>query len=265
MRIAQTGLFLAVLGLLCLARPAPAAVAAADQSSGYAGLVLDKVSRHWQPPADSTPRTAHIRVRIDSGGRVVSCAPTAPSGNPALDASLCAAVKAAGGFAEPPYSMPIDVFLHFWTGQPGQASERAPVQTPGSPTAEPRSQSAPSALAPAHGAADAPERAAPSKEVSKQTPSGDAAAAENAYVAKVMERIRPHIALPKDVRGGKSCTVRVLVDAKGRIVRSALSGKTKPNSFDKAVLKAVGKTGKVDPPPGGSERELALTFVLEGA
>ena len=229
------------LGMFCLClpfcallpTPAHGAVAAADQSSGYSGLVLSKVIQHWQPPADPVQRTAHVQVRIDARGRVSSCTSTAPSGNPALDASACAAVKAAGHFATPPYNLPIDIFLHFWTGQTATLPQQG---------VDVRAPSAPSAPAPA--------------------PVPSPTLQESRYVNQVMEEIRTRILLPRTLTGEHKCTVRLLVDAKGRITRSTLDGNGK-SEFERAVLDAAQKTGTVPPPPGGKAQELALTFVLE--
>ena len=213
------------------------AVAAADQSSGYAGLVLGKVVQYWQPPTDTLPRVVHVQVRIDARGRVSACASTAPSGNPALDASACAAVRAAGNFAAPPYNLPIDVFLHFWTGQPGQ------TETPQTELSR-QSANARQPAVPSLPAAPAPT------------------AQESQYVNLVMEEIRTRILLPRTLTGEHACTVRLLVDAKGKIMRSTLDGNGK-SEFERAVLSAAQKTGQVPSPPGGKARELALTFVLE--
>ena len=95
-----------------------------------------------------------------------------------------------------------------------------------------------------------------------QEPAPPPAARENSYVHQVMEEIRTRILLPRTLTGEHACTVRLLVDAKGKIMRSTLDGNGK-NEFERAVLSAVQKTGKVPPPPDGKTQELALTFVLE--
>ena len=226
--------------------PAQGSVAAADQSSGYSGLVLSKVVQYWQPPADTVPRTAHVQVRIDATGRVSSCTPTAPSGDPALDASACTAVKAAGNFATPPYNLPIDVFLHFWTGRPGQtATPQAALPRQSANTRQPAVSSI------------SPVASAPLPE-----PAPASAAQESRYVHHAMEEIRTRILLPRTLTGEHACMVRLLVDAKGKITRSWLDGGGQ-GEFERAVLSAAQKTGKLPPPPDGKARELALTFVLE--
>jgi TonB family protein len=226
--------------------PAQGAVAAADQSSGYSGLVLSRVIQYWQPPEDPVPRTAHVQVRIDAAGRVNSCTPTAPSGNPALDASACAAVKAAGNFATPPYSLPIDVFLHFWNGRPSQAvTPQTEILRHGANIRQPTASPMP------------PAASAPFPE-----PTPAPTAQESRYVNQAMEEIRTRILLPGTLTGEHACTVRLLVDAKGKITRSTLDGNGK-SEFERAVLSAAQKIGKLPSPPSGKAQELALTFVLE--
>ena len=240
---------------------ARAALAAADHSSGYSGIVLAQIAPLWQPPADSTPRTAHVRVHIDAQGRVNSCAPTVPSGNPALDASVCAAVRAAGKFASPPYSLPIDIFLHFWTGQPnvqtGQTSQHTgAAQAAATQSAAPLPVKSPAAQ-PSAGKTDKTGKAA------RASAAPEAQEQEKAYVNKAMESIRANIVLPQDLSSGQSCTVRVLVDKTGRVLSARLEKAARPTSFDKAILQAVNKTARLEPTPDGSNQELALTFVLE--
>jgi outer membrane biosynthesis protein TonB len=161
-----------------------------------------------------------------------------------VDASACAAVKAAGNFATPPYNLPIDVFLHFWTGQPGRTEtpRATPQQNP--PARPPLAPSAEPAPAPLPEPAHAPT------------------AQEKRYVHQVMEEIRTRILLPRTLTGEHACTVRLLVDAKGKITRFTSDGNGK-SEFEHAVLSAVQKTGKLSPPPGGKTQEFALTFVLE--
>ena len=266
--LARIGLLAVSCMIFCsFSGTATAAIAAADHSSGYSGLVLAKIVPHWQPPPDPVPRTVHVRVHIDAQGRASSCAPTAPSGNPALDASLCAAVRAAGKFASPPYSLPIDIFLHFWTGRPGQANAQ-PDQTGQTDQAGQTGQSAQASASQAAAQQPAPRtksQAATQQAAARQQPAAreKTREREDIYVNKAMERIRANIALPSDLASGQSCTVRVLVDKNGRVLDARLEKAAKHTSFDKAILQAVNKTARLEPTPDGSTQELALTFVLE--
>lgn len=95
-----------------------AAMMSADQGGGYAGLILEKVSKQWQAPQYPSDHTVRIQVRIDGDGEVLSCTPVQSSNLALMDKSACAAVKEIKKYPPPPYGMPIDVYLTFWTGLP---------------------------------------------------------------------------------------------------------------------------------------------------
>ena len=110
------------LGLTAAAPAAFAAViAAADHQEGYAGVVLGKLCEIWTPPADTGSRMVRVRISVNGDGSVLGCTPTQRSGVPALDASVCEAAKKLGKLETPPYAMPIDVHLAFWSGTPRPA------------------------------------------------------------------------------------------------------------------------------------------------
>lgn len=117
-----------LLGALAFT-PAPvsgAALAAADQNGGYSGKVLDKVLAAWAPPpALKGEFEVRVRISLDGQGKVLDCKPTKTSGMEALDSSACGAVRQISGFGTPPYGMPLEVHLAFWTGMPkGKAPSR---------------------------------------------------------------------------------------------------------------------------------------------
>lgn len=96
-----------------------AALAAADQNDGYSGTVLDKVIAVWAPPpALKGDFEVRLLVSLDGQGRVLNCKAVKPSGMEALDSSACGAVRQVGVFGTPPYGMPLEVHLAFWTGVP---------------------------------------------------------------------------------------------------------------------------------------------------
>lgn len=112
---------LCLMALLCSPFSSTAQAAAmlsADQGSGYSGQVLEKVAKNWQAPQYSSDHTVRVRVSIDGDGKVLSCKPEQSSNLALMDKSACAAVHAAEKFSPPPYGMPMDVFLTFWTGLP---------------------------------------------------------------------------------------------------------------------------------------------------
>lgn len=104
-----------------------AALAAADQNGGYSGKVLDKVIAVWAPPpALKGDFEIRVRVSLDGQGKVLECKPTRTSGMEALDGSACGAVRQIAAFGTPPYGMPLEVHLAFWTGMPkGKAKAQA--------------------------------------------------------------------------------------------------------------------------------------------
>mgnify|MGYP001079001384 FL=1 len=232
------------LSLFCLLGPAvadaaAAAMAAADQVGGYSNQVLEKVSRVWQPPADPADRTVRIRVSVDADGKVSKCQPVASSALAAMDKSACAAVREAEHFGVPPYGMPIDVYLTFWTGRPGGQS---PVPTQAEAAKTPR----------------------PSPEEIKAREVAKAREAEEKYVKTVMEKIRPHVIIPaKTPKGKYTVVVQVHVNSKGMITQVGLAHSGGDALLDNSVMRAVTRTGTVPPPPAKKAMDLNLTFVVK--
>lgn len=123
----RAGALILLGALACTPGPVSgAALAAADQNNGYSGKVLDKVLAVWAPPpALKGEFEVRVRVSLDGQGKVLDCKPTKTSGMEALDSSACGAVRQISGFGTPPYGMPLEVHLAFWTGMPkGKAPSR---------------------------------------------------------------------------------------------------------------------------------------------
>lgn len=116
----RAGALLLLGALACLPSTAlSAALAAADQNNGYSGKVLDKVLALWAPPpALKGEFDVRVRISLDGQGKVLDCKPTKTSGMEALDGSVCGAVRQISAFGTPPYGMPLEVHLAFWTGMP---------------------------------------------------------------------------------------------------------------------------------------------------
>ena len=127
--ILRTSLAVLLTALLFTAVPAAgASLAAADQNGGYSGKVLDKVIAVWAPPpALKGEFEVRLKVSLDGRGKVLNCAPTKASGMEALDSSACGAVRQAAPFGTPPYGMPLDVHLAFWTGMPKGKAKAEPL------------------------------------------------------------------------------------------------------------------------------------------
>lgn len=111
----------ALCGLLILSGDCFASsVMAVGQDEGYSSKVMDKIVAKWSPPPQlKREYRLKLRVGLDGHGKLLECKAQRSSGLEALDASACAAVKAAAPFGDPPYGMPADIYLSFWTGSPG--------------------------------------------------------------------------------------------------------------------------------------------------
>ena len=110
----------ALCGLLFQASEClPASVMAVGQDEGYSSKVMDKIVAKWSPPPQlKREYRLKLRIGLDGHGKLLECKAQRSSGLEALDASACAAVKAAAPFGDPPYGMPADIYLSFWTGGP---------------------------------------------------------------------------------------------------------------------------------------------------
>lgn len=94
------------------------ALATADANGGYSGQVLALISRVWTPPPDTINRRVAVRLKIDGEGNLAQCDLMTRSDMPEMNKAACFAAKEAGNFGVPPYGMPIDVYVTFWTGKP---------------------------------------------------------------------------------------------------------------------------------------------------
>lgn len=268
-----------------------AALVASDQGGGYSGQVLEKVSKVWQAPHDPSERTVRIRVSIDGDGKVVSCVPVASSNLPILDKSACTAVNNAEKFSTPPYGMPIDVYLTFWTGWPKGGSGYTPPSmaenSAPTPLAAQNAQSANAvaiALAKAaearaveatgKGKAEKPSATAPAtvagtEEIKNTEPlvglAGDAANPDELrYAKKVRRAIRENMVVPAELPKGKYyVTLRVHVSGTGQLTKAEITQPSTDPLMDKYALRAIKRTPTVPVPPSKKLQDLYLTFVLQ--
>ncbi|WP_298029949.1 TonB family protein [uncultured Desulfovibrio sp.] len=105
-------------------------IAAVDQNGGYSDKVLDKVIAIWAlPPNLKGDFTVRLKVSLDGQGKVLDCKPAKASGIEALDSSACGAVYQAAPFGTPPYGMPLDVHLAFWSGTPKSKAQAETLST----------------------------------------------------------------------------------------------------------------------------------------
>lgn len=268
-----------ILSLGCCLPVQAASMAVADASGGYAGKVLQKVVDVWAVPATSaTARGEHsvaIRVGLDDKGRVVECGPTRKSGLDALDASACAAVRKAAPFGIPPYAIPIEIHLTFWTGQPRgtnaltnvPAIQPAPVSSlsrPGNSEELARQRAADIAR---ESAQTTPASGLSKEEMQLGSPANTAGAAQDERIRKYLSRVswalRQAIAIPAEIRPGTYyATVRLRLASDGTIREQTMVQGSGEAQLDKYVLRGVRRAGKVEAPPRGLPPQVDITFTL---
>lgn len=264
----------ALAGLLFLgftaAAPAAfaAAIAAADHQEGYAGVVLGKLCEIWTPPADTGNRMVRVRISVNGDGSVLGCTPTQRSGVPALDASVCEAAKKLGKLETPPYAMPIDVHLAFWSGTPRPAPAQQgtiTVSPSGQAAAQPGKQAAPAApAAPAPVVEPPAAPAAPAASGGSRMAQDAYAIQFHSYLNKVARQLREASFVPVEApRGSYYVTVRLTVAKNGAITNYEIVQSSGNDRIDTYVRQGVKRAGKVSPPPAGlaSPFDVTLTMV----
>lgn len=261
-RLAPWAAILALLGAADTA--GAAAVMAADQQDGYAGAMLEKVCQRWSPPAIKNNVMLRVRVSLDGRGRVLACDPVHSSGYPALDASACEAVRTEESYGTPPYSMPVDVYLAFWTGLP-RARNAAPQQAQQTPQ-QAQQQADPQQAMP-QAAAPAPQGITPSPAAVPATSSGMAHDAYGPqfrrYFSNVIWKLRNAIFIPVETRPGTyRVTVRLDVDTAGNIKQYDIVSGSGDERLDKYVRQGVRRAGSVPPPPAGLGETMNVTLTL---
>lgn len=239
-----------------------AAIAAADHQEGYAGVVLGKLCEIWTPPADTGSRMVRVRISVNGDGSVLGCTPTQRSGVPALDNSVCEAAKKLGKLETPPYAMPIDVHLAFWSGTP----RRAPAQQ-GTITVSPSGQAVVQTAAPAAPApvVEPPAAPSPAATAGGSRMAQDAYAIQfHGYLNKVARQLREASFVPMEApRGRYYVTVRLTVAKNGAITNYEIVQSSGNDRIDTYVRQGVKRAGKVTPPPAGlaSPFDVTLTMV----
>lgn len=288
--------FMALLCPLYNATAQAAALLAADQGSGYSGQVLEKVSKYWQAPQYSSDHMVRVRVSIDGDGKVLSCKPEQSSNLALMDKSACAAVHAAEKFSPPPYGLPMDVFLTFWTGLPkggsnlGPATGRdnmdqntLPQQNAAAATAaalalakaaeakaaEATNQTAPKSAtgtASSNAAAPAVAGAADSQDRTPLVgmPAEAGTQEESRYAQKMTRLIREKMIIPAELPKGKYLfKMYVHLDSKGQIDKADISQSSGETIMDKYALRAIKRMKEPLPmPPTKKSHDLHLTFVV---
>lgn len=264
-RLASCAAIFALLGAADMTHAA--AIMAADQQDGYAGAMLEKVSERWSPPTIKNNVLLRVRVSLDGRGRVLSCTPVSSSGYPALDISACEAVKATESYGTPPYSMPIDVHLSFWTGTPRARSTPAAAPQPPAAPAGSTAPSAPPALtAPPEGPA-AHQGITPSPASVPATSSGIAQDAYGPqfkrYFSNVVWKLRNAIFIPVESKPGTyRVTVRLDVDTAGNIKHYDIVSGSGDERLDKYVRQGIKRAGSIPPPPAGLGSTMDVTLTL---
>lgn len=293
--------FLIATGLLLAPEKSHASsVMAVGQDEGFSGKVMDKIIAKWRPPPQlKREYRLTARIALDGQGNVLECKAQRSSGLEALDASACAAARAAAPFGSPPYGMPADVYLSFWTGGPQNAlpPERDPlVVGRGSDmvAAQARAQATNErARAMAEEAARKTGKPLPGTKdlkkanvgetgknikapvVKKETPAPKqrALATNRAqdkygeqyekYLSKVVWALRKAIFVPVEAKPGTYyVTARVECDPAGNIVNGEIIEGSGNSLVDRYALQGVYRAKKIEPPPEGLGTSLDLTIPI---
>lgn len=262
-----------------------ASIAATDQNDGYSGKVLDKILAVWTPPALKGDFSVRLKISLDGQGKVLNCGPVKASGMEALDASACGAARQAAPFGAPPYGMPLDVHMAFWTGTPknkpqttapsaeasaeASAEERAAAiaKSAGQPTAGVR----PAPAAKSAGLTEEEMRLNLDAPATPQSTKGKAVvmaqdkydARYRKYLSGVVRDLRDAMYIPAETTPGVYyATARLNVDAAGVIKKYDLLQGSGDKRLDKFVLQGIRRAGRVTPPPAGLGNTLDVTFTL---
>lgn len=85
------------------------------------------------------------------------------------------------------------------------------------------------------------------------------------YIGQVMLAVRPNWGFASASRSNLTCSVRVQVDAQGKVLRAELEASSGNSLFDTSAVNAVKKTGadgQFPVPPGPQYHDLILSFNL---
>ncbi len=252
-----------------------AVVAAADQSGGYANAVLDKVVANWRPPQENDARIVRIVVMVDGDGKLTDCLHVTKSGSLAADKAACNAARAVGTFATPPYNLPVDVYLSFWTGNPtfatggishgtppALASNAPPINEPVVIPSSPEPAVEEVVIPPV----EQSQRTYPSshKPTIQDARSGGLLDEKDYYIKRIMGKIAPLVTFPSTMPKGKfSTSITVRVDAEGNFLKVTLEESSGVSTLDTAIVQAANQIAKVHAPPSKKTEDLYLTFVVD--
>lgn len=277
--------FMALLSAPLSTTAHAAAMVAADQGGGYAGTVLEKVSKTWQAPQYSSEHSVRVRIEIDGDGKILACVPVQSSNLALMDKSACAAAHDVAKFPPPPYGLPINVFLTFWTGQPrvGSSASNIPADLP--TQSQQTSDAATVAAVALAKAAEA--RAAEATKGKKTSPesrvvtptaqsapddraplvgkAGEAATPDEArYARKVTRAIRESMIIPAELpKGLYTFKMQVHISSTGQITKADITQSSGEVLMDKYALRAIKRLKEDLPPPSNKLQDLHLTFVVQ--
>ncbi|MDR2054855.1 MAG: TonB C-terminal domain-containing protein [Desulfovibrio sp.] len=103
-----------------------ASMAAVDVNEGYGSNILNRLNAVWAPPNLKGDFKLRMKIAVDGEGKVRECAIVRSSGMESLDASACGAVRQIRKFDTPPYGVPCEVYVSFWTGLPKGNTRESP-------------------------------------------------------------------------------------------------------------------------------------------
>lgn len=264
--------------------PALAAnIAVADASNGYAAKILQKIVTLWTPPISLTKNYyLTLRVGINEKGEVQDCTPTHTSGTNTLDVSTCTAVRKGGPYGTPPYGLPIDVHLAFWTGTPKKESTIPSIEVSSEQPKAARHNTSNETLQRAEALARETEKV-PHKSTPAMLDSGltaeemeldmnpNSSIAQDKYgvqykkyFSRLVWALRNAIFIPAETKPGTYyATVHLVLGETGSIKKQNIVTSSGDKLLDKYVLQGIRRQGKVEAPPKGLSHDLDVTLTLK--
>lgn len=234
-------------------------IATAGQDDGYSGRILDKITQKWKPPHPMGKYRLNIVLAVEGDGKLADCRVIKSSGIDALDASACAAARAASPYGSPPYGMPASIFFSFWSDNdhtkrtspdPGAIIINQPYLNNAVPS--PQVEKSP------HEINQEADRAL----ATSANPSKDAAYSQryDKYISRLRWDLRNKMFIPKETKPGVyNALVEIKCDKTGKILSSSMLKSSGDAVLDRYVMQGIKRAGKVVAPP----KDFGDTFKID--
>lgn len=262
------GTFFAFLIIFTTNQVMAAAVMSVGQDEEYSGKVMDRIVSKWLPPAQiKNENSLKVRVGLDSDGNVSECKIQKSSGYPKLDQSVCAAVQAGAPYGSPPYGIPAEIFLSFWSGSPKNTES-----TKQSFNASESSGSSDQNLSKNETAMQTQEKNQNKTTVISESypenKNGQPVQSKYPqkyynYLDKIVQTIRNNTYIPVESSSGiYYVTAQIKLDKNGKIIESSIKKSSGDKRIDKYMLQGIKRTKSLPIAPAGLGEPLDLVFKL---